>query len=302
VEISKVIVPSSYTDSSFFPLIKSIPKEMVPILGKPAIQFIAEEAYKSALDNFFLVIGNQKESIFNFFNNLSLNDKLKEKIDAVQDFEKILKYLQFNYIYQSEPLGIGNAILLARNVVHKEYFAIALPDDIIISKQPTLSQIIRIARQEKASVIAVQEVPTDSVSNCNIVSIKKQITQNLFQLSHIVEKPNVKDAPSSLAVVGRYVLSHKIFNSLEYINNYASEQLKFSDAISHMMHQNERVFAFKIPGLHYDISTQLGWVKLIISMALQDPNLSDFVQEYLAHIQKTELFYYNPAKVVEHTL
>lgn len=296
MEISKVIIPSADSNSCFSPFTKIIPKELLPILGKPIIQFVAEEIYKSSINNFFLIIENNKENLIKYFNNL-LEDKSEN-----YNTEKLLKKLQFNYIYQTESFGIGNSVFLAKNIINKEYFAIAHPEDLIISKQPALAQIMRIARQEKASVIAVQEVPTELVSNYNIVSIKKQINHSLFQLSHVVEKPSIKDSPSNFAVIGRYVLSHKIFNSLDYLSSYASERLNFSDAISHMIHQNERVFAFKVSGTHYDLSSQLGWIKSIINMSLQDPNLSASVQKYLNHIQKNELLYYNPAKIIEHNL
>lgn len=301
MEISKVIIPAAGLDSRFLPFSKSVPKEMLPILSKPAIQWITEEAYRSELSNLFVVIGKNKDIIVDYFNN-SFDSNLKESNEVLTDFAKILRHLQLNYIRQAEPLGLGHAISMARSSIHKEYFAIALPDDIICSKQPTLSQLIRVARQEKASVIAVQEVPTELSSYYGMVAIKKQITPSLYQLSHIVEKPHAKDAPSNLAVVGRYILSHKIFNSLDYVSTYACEQLELTDAISHMMHNNERVFAFKIPGIRYDIGTPLGWIKSVIGMSLQDPNFGPYVQKYLSEIQRSDILLYNAAKIAEHNI
>ena len=191
---------------------------------------------------------------------------------------------------------------LARHCINKEYFAVALPDDIIVSKQPALSQLIRVARQEKASVIAVQEVPTECISSYGIVAIKKSITPNLFQLSNVVEKPHPKDAPSSLAIVGRYVLSSKIFQSLDEMSSYEQSELTFTDAIAHMMQHNERVFAYKVQGIRYDIGTPLGWVKAVIGSSLQDPEYGPAIRKFLTDINTTDSFLYNPAKIIEHNL
>jgi UTP--glucose-1-phosphate uridylyltransferase len=307
MEIVKALIPAAGLGARFLPATKAIPKEMIPLLNKPAIQWIAEEGLLSEIANFIIIVGTHKEAIAHHFDSSSslenaLKEKDKDRIPLLSSIEKLTRLAQFTYIRQPEPLGLGHAVWMARHTIGKEYFAIALPDDIIFGKQPALSQLIRVARQEKASVIAVQEVPTECLSSYGIVGIKKQITPHLYQLSHIVEKPHPKDAPSSLAVVGRYILSHKIFNSLEQISTYATQELQLTDAISHMMQHNERVFAYKVQGTRYDLGTPLGWIKAVIGSSLQDPEYGPHIRKFLASLDTPESFMYNPAKAIEHNL
>lgn len=305
MEINKVIIPAAGQASRFLPYSKSLAREMLPLLinqYKPAIQHIAEEALLSELTNMMIITSQGKEAIQDHFDAATLTAALKEedKTGSLASLERLGRLAEFSYIRQPEPLGLGHALWLARHFIHKEYFSVALPDDIIISKQPALSQLIRVARQEKASVIAVQEVPTECLSSYGIVAIRKCITPNLFQISNIVEKPQPKDAPSSLAVVGRYVLSSKIFQSLDAMRSYENNELSLTDAISHMLQHSERVFAYKIQGIRYDIGTPVGWVKAVIGSALQDPECGPTIRKFLTEINTTESFLYNPAKMIEH--
>ncbi len=305
MEIVKAIIPAAGIGTRFLPYTKAIPKEMLPLLNKPAIQHIAEEILQSEISNLFIITCKRKNAIADHFDSSAILDALlkeRDQMELMASTEKLARLAHFTYIRQPEPLGLGHAVYMARHSINKEYFAVALPDDIIISKQPALAQMIRIARQEKASVIAIQEVPAECVSSYGIVSIKKQITPNLFQLSHVVEKPQPKDAPSHLAIVGRYILSHKIFSSLEEISTYATGELQLTDAIAHMMQHNERVFAYKIQGTRYDIGTPLGWVKAIIGSSLQDPDYAPHIRKFLAELTTPESFLYNPAKTIEHSL
>lgn len=302
MEISKLVIPTASPGTKFLPFTKTISKEMLPLLNKPLIQYLAEEALQSEINNLFIITGKGKNSLIDHFDASAQEDSSvdqREHTELLSGINKIIRLANFNYIKQTENLGIGHEILLAKNSIHKEYFAISNPDDIIVSKPTALAQLIRIARQEKASIVAVQEVPTELVSTQAIVAIKKQITPNLFQLSHIVEKPQAKDAPSSLAIVGRYVLSCKIFNSLEYLSTYASEELKLNDAVSHMMQQNERVFAFKVQGTRYDVSNPLSWIKSVISSALNDSSYGPHIQRFITELQRNDPFLYSPAKTIE---
>lgn len=304
MEISKVIIPAAGLGERFLPYSKTCPREMLPLLNKPAMQHVAEEALLSELANIIVITSKGKGSISDHFDISLIDAQLRDrdKLGLLASIEKLARLAQFTYIRQPEPLGLGHALWLARHCINKEYFAVALPDDIIVSKQPALSQLIRVARQEKASVVAVQEVPSECISSYGIVAIKKSITPNLFQLSNVVEKPHPKDAPSSLAIVGRYVLSSKIFQSLDEMSSYEQSELHLTDAIAHMMQHNERVFAYKVQGTRYDIGTPLGWVKAVIGSALQDPEYGPAIRKFLADINTTDSFLYNPAKIIEHSL
>lgn len=305
MDIIKAVVPAAGIGTRFFPFTKTIPKEMLPVLNKPAIQYNIEEGVYSGINNFFMIISKGKHAIADHFdNNMELEIFLKEhgKLELLNTLNTITHNTIFNYIRQPEPQGLGHAVWMAHHLIGKEYFAVMLPDEIIISKTPALSHLMKIARQEKASVIAVQEMPTELLPHYGVIGIKKQITPNLFQVSHMVEKPDHKDVPSNMAIVGRYILSHKIFNSLESIEADQHGELQLTDAIVHMMRNNEKVFAYKIPGIRYDIGNPLGWLKANIGCALQDPYYEPLITKFLSDKQIMETFIYNPSKISEHQL
>jgi UTP--glucose-1-phosphate uridylyltransferase len=282
MEITKVIIPAAGLGTRFLPETKAIPKEMLPILNKPAMQYIVEEALQSDIKQFLMITSKNKTAIANHFDaSCELNNALKEsgKQKLLAELEAIIRKAHFTYIRQPEALGLGDAILMARYSIGKEYFGIMLPDDIIYGKEPGLGQLMQIARQEKASVIAVQEVPSDKVSSYGIIGIKKQITPNLFQVNNLIEKPSAQDAPSNLAVVGRYVLSHKLFDSLDAIAPYADGELQLTDAIGHMLNNGEKVLAYKIQGQRYDTGTPIGWLKANIGIGLQHPEYGKQIQK-----------------------
>jgi UTP--glucose-1-phosphate uridylyltransferase len=304
MDIIKAVIPAAGIGSRFLPYTATIPKEMLPILNKPAIQYIIEEGLASSVNQFILITSRNKEQLADHFNpppHLQALLDERGKKDALGDIKKIMRQAQFVYVRQPEPLGLGHAVLMARSVIGKEYFAVMLPDDLIFNPNLAgLAQLIRIARQEKGSVIAVQEVPASCVSSYGVIGIKKQISPSLFQVSHVVEKPDQKDAPSNLAIIGRYVLSSKIFNSLEEISTYASGELQLTDAIGHMIQQNEKVFAYKMQGIRYDVGTPIGWVKAILGMSLQDPAYAPHIRAFLSDIDGSGSFLYNSQKSIEH--
>lgn len=303
MDITKVIIPAAGIGTRFLPFTKAIPKEMLPLLNKPAIHYIVQEGVASGIEQFLLITSRNKQSIANYLDaspELELFLKEKDKLDSIAGIEKLLRAAQFVYIRQTEALGLGHAVWTARNLVSKEYVGICLPDDIIINKQPALAQLIRIARQEKASVIAVQEVPSEMVTSYGVIAVKKQITPSLFQVADLVEKPAAKDAPSNLAIIGRYVLSHKIFQALDEIGTHANGELQLTDGISQMMKNNEKVFACKIQGTRYDIGTPVGWVKAIISLASQHPDYAPHIKEFIADFNSINSFLYNQEKNISH--
>lgn len=303
MDISKAIIPAAGLGTRFLPYTKGIPKEMLPLVNKPALQYIIEEAIASSIHNFYVISSREKQAIADYFDiDQRWESYLQErgKLDLLAGLNRILRTAQFNYIRQQEPLGLGHAIWLARHSIGKEYFGVLLPDDIILGKQAGLDQLIRIARQEKATVIAVQEVPHDVISNYGIIAIKKQITPNLFQVNNLIEKPDPKEAPSNLAIIGRYVLSHKIFQSLEDITGYATSELQLTDGIRHMMKQGEKVFAYKIQGTRYDIGTPIGWLKASLGLALQHPDYAPDIKKYIDQLGTAESFLYDHNKNIMH--
>lgn len=301
MDISKVIIPAAGTGERFLPYSKTVPREMLPILRKPALQHIAEEALASELTNLILISSERKGLMAQHFNPHAVESALKEadRTEQLIALDKLSRLLHVTSIAQYEPLGTAHAVWLARHCIQKEYFAVAHPDDLIFGKQPALSQLIRIARQEKASVIAVQEVPSECISSYGVIAIKKAITPNLFQVSQVIEKPQQKDAPSSLAVVGRYVLSSKIMTTIDDMMAYDQDNISLTDAITQLMHSGERVFAYKVQGTRYDIGSHLGWVKAVVATSLLDPELGPALKKFLADVDTPESFLYNPAKMIQ---
>jgi UTP--glucose-1-phosphate uridylyltransferase len=285
MDIIKAVIPAAGLGTRFLPATKAVPKEMLPILNKPAIQYIIEEGIASRINQFLIITSREKAAIANHFDYApELEQLLKQtnKQDKVAALDKIISAAHFSYIRQPEPLGLGHAVLMARYSIGKEYFGIFLPDDLIIHDTPALAQLIAIAQQERASIIAVQEVPYDMISSYGVIAIKKQITSQLFQVSHLVEKPTAKDAPSNLGIIGRYVLSHKIFDSLDAISPYAQGELQLTDAIAHMLNNNEKVFAYKIQGTRLDIGTPLGWLKANIMLGINSSEYGPALRQFLA--------------------
>lgn len=266
MDILKTIIPAAGKGARFAPYTTVIPKEMLPILNRPAIHYALEEVLLSGIESLFMVTSKKKECMVDYLEQAAGKHESRFHI---------------GYVRQNEPRGLGDAVRLARPLIGKEYFTVLLPDDLIFSDQPGLLQLMRVARQERASVIAVQEVAPELVSNYGIVAIKKQITPNLFQVSHLVEKPQAHTAPSNLAVVGRYVLSHKIFAALDEVDQYSdAEELQLTDAITTMMRNNERVFAYKLHGTRYDIGTPAGWLNANIGIGLTTPSIAQSILPY----------------------
>lgn len=306
MNICKTIVPAAGLGTRFLPLTKTLPKEMLPLLHKPAMQYIVEESLQSDVKNIIVITNRDRDALMTYFDTapeLQLLLKEKNKQDLLAGLEKIIRTAKFTYVRQPEPLGLGHAVLMAGSLVDpKEYVSIMLPDDIIVGHTPALSQLISIAQQEKASVIAVQEVPVECLSSYGVIAIKKQITPRLFQVSHLVEKPKQHDAPSNLAVVGRYVLSGKIFKSLSELGPYAVDELQLTDAISSMIKNNEKLFAYKIEGTRYDIGTPIGWLKAMIALALEHPHYAPHLKQFLSSIDTMDSYRVNQSKNITHTL
>lgn len=304
MDILKAIVPAAGQGLRFMPYAKAVPKEMLPLLDKPAVHYIAEEALATGVRDLLVVTGPSKWSIEDYFDQTQAWREYMQVSGRANQFAgwlRLVENLQFSYVRQAEPLGLGHAIWTARGLIGKEYFGVMLPDDLILSKTPGLLQLLRVARQERASVIAVQEVSRDLLSNYGVIEVRKQITPNLFQVGSLVEKPDPKSAPSNLAVIGRYVLSHKIFGALdELLAQNDESELQLTDGIASMIRQGEKLFAVKLSGIRYDLGTPLGWIKATIGMATQDPRYAANIREFLGSLDSMDSFIYNQGKVLEH--
>jgi UTP--glucose-1-phosphate uridylyltransferase len=285
MDINQVVIPAAGLGTRFLPYTKSIPKEMLPLLNKPALAYIIEEGLAAQRTNFLIITNQSKQAIAHYFaESTELNSLLHAKNSGgfLGNLPQVIQQCRFTFINQNEPKGLGDAISLARGHIDTDYFCVCLPDDIITPEHAGLSQLITHAQQQQASVIAVQEVPRARVSSYGIIVPKKQVSTHLFELADVVEKPSVEQAPSNLAIVGRYVLSTTIFKALDEIRPCAQRELQLTDAISYLLkHTQEKVFAYKIQGSRYDIGTPIGWLQALLTLALENPEYAPSLREII---------------------
>jgi UTP--glucose-1-phosphate uridylyltransferase len=287
--ITKAIIPAGGLGTRFLPATKTTPKEMLPILDKPAIQYIAEEGSRAGIKTFVVITGKNKKSIEDHFDDASSLDLLpkdKNKEGCFDGLNKIIDSTNFVYIRQRSPLGLGHAVWSASHVINKEHVAVMLPDEIIISQIPAIAQLMQIAQQEKCNVVGVQEIPLDQVPKYGIIGIKKQFSPNLFQVKELVEKPTIANAPSNLAMIGRYVLSPNIFSILEETGVGYAGEIQLTDAIQALLYSGEKVFAYKIQGNRYDVGNPLGLLKANLDFALRHEQYSAPMLEYLQSLER----------------
>ena len=298
----KAIIPAAGFGTRFLPTTKSVPKEMLPIVDKPAIQYIVEEGINSGIKDFVIVTSKNKKAIEDHFDSFSdLENTLKntQKESILHDVNQIIEKSNFLFVRQREQLGLGHAIWTARSAFNDEHVAIFLPDDIFTGEIPAMAQLIKIAIQEKCNVIAVQEVPQEEVSRYGIIDVRRQLSPNLFHVRDLIEKPSVNAAPSNLAIVGRYVLSPNIFTSLDNLQFGAGGEIQLTDGIQNLLLSGEKVFAYKVQGQRFDAGTIFGWLKTNIEFALKHPKYSNDIINYLAMLDKEFLIMQSKADALK---
>lgn len=270
MKITKAVVPAAGHGTRFLPWTKAVPKELLPLLNKPAIHYIAQEIADAGLTDCIMISAAHKKALAQYFSTVPELEAFlqeKNKTHLLSDINNLIHALNFTYLYQEEAKGLGHAINLARDLITDEYFGVLLPDDIMISNPPGIKQLIDIAHKENASVIAVQEVPLEKVSSYGIIAIKKQLNSTLFEVGNLIEKPAQNNAPSNLAIIGRYVLSSKIFTALNNVKPSAGGEIQLTDGIAGMLKAGERVLAYTMHGSRYDVGTPAGWLEANLALA-----------------------------------
>lgn len=292
MKIRKAIIPAAGLGTRFLPATKAQPKEMLPIVDKPTIQYIVEEAVASGIEEIVIIIGRGKRSIEDHFDkSYELEDALlkKNQLNMLEEVQKISSLVNIYYVRQKEPKGLGHAILCARNFIGNEPFAILLGDDIVLSETPCLKQITNVFEYCNSSVIAVQSVPEDEVHKYGIIKPKgSNIEQNLFYIENLMEKPSKENAPSTYAIMGRYVLRPEIFDILESTPIGHGSELQLTDAINEL-NKKQAVLAYNFEGSRYDIGDKLGFIKATIDFALQREDIRENVLTYLNSIYQQEI-------------
>ncbi|MDH4423063.1 MULTISPECIES: UTP--glucose-1-phosphate uridylyltransferase GalU [Bacillus] len=275
-KVRKAIIPAAGLGTRFLPATKAMPKEMLPIVDKPTIQYIVEEAIQSGIEDIIIVTGKTKRSIEDHFDNafeLEQNLLEKKKYELLEKVQASSKMVDIHYIRQKEPRGLGHAVWCARKFIGDEPFAVLLGDDIVQAEKPCLRQLIEEYDKTLSSVIGVQTVPEDETHRYGIIDPLEQEGRR-YQVRNFVEKPAAGTAPSNLAIMGRYVLTPEIFMFLEQQNVGAGGEIQLTDAIQNL-NEIQRVFAYDFEGKRYDVGEKLGFVQTTIEMALQHPELRD---------------------------
>lgn len=290
MKVKKAIIPAAGLGTRFLPATKAMPKEMLPIVDKPTIQYIVEEAVESGIEDIIIVTGKGKRAIEDHFDHsFELENNLieKGKLDLLEEVQKSSKLVDIHYIRQKEPKGLGHAIWCARKFIGNEPFAVLLGDDIVKAEKPCLQQMIEQYERHNSSIIGVQHVEDDEVSRYGIVD-GKLMGDRFYTVSSLVEKPKKEEAPSNIAILGRYILSPKIFEILNSQQPGSGGEIQLTDAIAEL-NKYEAVYAYDFEGIRYDVGEKMGFIKTTIEFAIQHPELKDHVLQYLETLLEQEL-------------
>lgn len=287
-KIRKAIIPAAGLGTRFLPATKAQPKEMLPIVDKPTIQFIVEEAVAAGIEDILIITSGNKRSIEDHFDkSYELEDTLekKGKTELLKIVKDISNMVNIHYVRQKEPKGLGHAVLCAKSFINDEPFAVLLGDDIVYTdeQEPALKQLMNVFDKYQASIVGVQTVDDRDVDKYGIVSPStswRSDNERLHRLSDMIEKPKLEDAPSNLAVLGRYVLTPEIFNFLATQEAGAGNEIQLTDAIKRLM-TVQQVYAYDFEGIRYDVGDKFGFIKATIDYALRMDELKNQTQSYI---------------------
>ena len=284
VKVRKAVIPAAGLGTRFLPATKALAKEMLPIVDKPTIQFIVEEAKASGIEDILIVEGKQKRSIEDHFDSApELEQNLKEKHkDALLQLVHSTTDIGVNlfFVRQPYPRGLGDAVRLAKSFVGDEPFVVMLGDDLMNDKVPLTKQLIDEYDKTHASILAVKKVPHDEVSAYGVIDPEKEVSKDLYNVKKFVEKPAVADAPSDLAIIGRYLLTPEIFDILDNQKPGKGNEIQLTDAID-TLNQTQRVFAHEFKGDRYDVGNKFGYVKTNVEYGLTHPEVKDELRAYI---------------------
>ncbi|SIS43068.1 UTP--glucose-1-phosphate uridylyltransferase GalU [Salimicrobium flavidum] len=277
MQVKKAIIPAAGLGTRFLPATKAMPKEMLPIVDTPTIQYIVEEAIDSGIEDIIIVTGKGKRAIEDHFDHaVELENNLLQK-GKLEQLEKVKQSarVDIHYIRQKEPLGLGHAVWCARKFIGDEPFAVLLGDDIVRSDKPCLKQMMEQYEEKESSIIGVKQVPEDHTDRYGIIAPKSHHGR-MFEVEHFVEKPKIEDAPSNLAIIGRYIFTPQIMKLLENQETGRGGEVQLTDAIERL-NQSEPVYGYEFEGERYDVGDQLGFIETTIALALERDDMRDDV-------------------------
>lgn len=287
MKVRKAIIPAAGLGTRFLPATKAQPKEMLPIVDKPTLQYIIEEAVESGIEEILIITGRNKNSIEDHFDKsveLELELEKSGKTEQLELVRRISDMVNIHYIRQKEPRGLGHAIYCAKSFIGNEPFAVLLGDDIVYSKEPCLKQMIDVYDEYKTTILGVQEVSEDDVDKYGIVD-GKLIEEGVYKVKGLVEKPSIGDAPSNIAILGRYIINPAIFEILENTAPGKNGEIQLTDGLKALA-QKEAMYAYNFEGQRYDVGDKIGFLKATVEFALRRDDLKDGFMEYLKEIVK----------------
>jgi len=280
--IRKAIIPAAGLGTRFLPATKAQAKEMLPIVDKPTLQYIIEEAIDSGIEEILIVTGRNKKSIEDHFDRsveLELELEKKGKTSMLEMVQDISNMVNIHYIRQKEPKGLGHAIHCAKSFIGNEPFAVLLGDDIVDAEKPCLKQMIEAYDEYKTSILGVQEVAKENVDKYGILDVK-HIEDRVYKVKDMVEKPAVEEAPSNIAILGRYIITPEIFNILENQAPGKGGEIQLTDALQTLA-TKEAIYAYNFEGKRYDVGDKLGFLQATVDFALKRPELRDDFTDFL---------------------
>jgi UTP--glucose-1-phosphate uridylyltransferase len=288
--IRKAVFPVAGLGTRFLPATKAQPKEMLPLVDKPIIQYGVEEALASGVDNIILVTGRGKNAIEDHFDvsvELETFLEARGKKDLLDEVRKISNLINFSYVRQGEPLGLGHAVLVTQNLIGDEPFAVILGDDVIDADPPALRQMIDVFNQVDGPVVAIERVPLSDVSSYGILDAD-EIRPGVYQIRDMVEKPPKEEAPSDLAIIGRYILTPDIFPALEATASDRTGEIQLTNGLRRLL-KDRPLYGCRIDGVRHDTGNKLGFLKAVVYFALRRPDISEQFADYLRTIDLKQL-------------
>ena len=287
MRVRKAVFPAAGLGTRFLPATKAQPKEMLPLVDKPIIQYGVEEALAAGCDQIIIITGRGKTAIEDHFDHSYELEKLleeKKKTDLLQIVRQISAMIHVAYVRQKEALGLGHAVLMARELVGHEPFAVLLADDVIDASKPCLKQMMEVFEESQCSVIATQEVNGPAISSYGVLDatrVEGKFNGRVHDVRNLVEKPKLEDAPSNLAIIGRYILTPSIFDTLERTSLGAGGELQLTDGLRGLLQAGEKIYGYTFDGKRHDTGDKLGFLKATVEFALKRPDLGKPFEDYL---------------------
>lgn len=287
MRVNKAIIPAAGLGTRFLPATKAQPKEMLPIVDKPTLQYIIEEAVNSGIEEILIITGRNKKSIEDHFDRsveLELELESKGKTELLDEVRRISNMVNIHFIRQKEPKGLGHAIYCAKTFIGNEPFAVLLGDDIVYSKKPCLKQMIETYNEYQTTILGVQKVPHEDVNKYGVVD-GLHIEDRVYKVRDLVEKPITEEAPSDMAILGRYIINPGIFDVLEHTKPGKGGEIQITDALKELS-QKEAMYAYNFEGRRYDVGDKQGFLEATVEYALRRDDLKDDFIKYLKKIAK----------------